>query len=180
MFKLLFISLFLLLVTNASVINTTLITSGSVTDLTLKLNLHSMTTPNSKTTLNANTISNSKITPNLHITSTSKTTSKSKTTSYFQTMLNTKMISNIKTTPKTAVSSTTGTTMKSGSTAVNPMDNLHFLLSILCLLFCVCWGWSGLKVSAFLVQFITICWITTSTLRKSSIFQLLLRILSLF
>lgn len=158
MFKLSFISLFLLFVTNTLGITTELMTSGSTTDSSPRKSLNSMTTPSFKTT------------SNLH------TTSKSKTTSNLPMISNMKMISNAKTTQLTTVSpkivmTRNGNTMKSGSTTLNPMVNIHFLLYILCLLFCVCSGWSGFEWSALLAQFITICWITTSMLRKSNLFQ---------
>lgn len=139
MFKLSFISLFLLFVTNTSGITTELMTSGSTTDSSPRKSLNSMTTPSFKTTLNANTNLSFKTTLNLH------TTSKSKTTSNLPMISNMKMISNAKTTQLTTVSpkivmTRNGNTMKSGSTTLNPMVNIHFLLYILCLLFCVCSG----------------------------------------
>lgn len=108
-----------------------------------------------KTTTNFQMPSKPKGSPNSETNPNSKTTSKHRTTL------------------KTAVAPKIPTTMNSGSTTLNRKDNIHFLFYVIFLLFCVQWSWSGLELSAFLAQFFITCWMTTSTLRKSNLFQLL-------
>lgn len=117
MFKLSLISLFLLFV-GYTVGDATTISSMTVANTTMDLN--SKATMDSKTMPNHQTTLIPTMNPN------------SKTTSH----------SNPKKTVKTAVTSKTATsvnttTMKNDGNTLNPQDNVHFLFSVIFLLFCV-------------------------------------------
>lgn len=120
--------------------------------------------------LSSQTSPNPRATPDLHVTPSVKMRSNSTTN------LNSKTTSNpapliIAGTPKIATPMNT-TTMTSGGTTLNPTGSTHFLCYVIFLLFCVQSAWRGLELSTFLSQFFIICWMITSTLGKSNLFQL--------
>lgn len=117
------------------------------------------------------------------LTSSSMAVSDAKMSLSSQTSPHSKTTWNPKTTKKTAVTSKIAVPSKNaatlntmvvtnGGTTLNSMGNIHFLFYLIFLLFCVQSGWSGLELFTFLSQFFIACWLTTSTLGKSNLFQL--------
>lgn len=158
MFRLSLLGLFLLLVDNTSGTSPPPLTANSTAVSQATPSMRSQTSPNPRAT------------PDLHVTPSVKMRSNSTTN------LNSKTTSNpapliIAGTPKIATPMNT-TTMTSGGTTLNPTGSTHFLCYVIFLLFCVQSAWRGLELSTFLSQFFIICWMITSTLGKSNLFQL--------